>query len=1029
MAHPNVFTIGPETDFLPVLVTAILKDQLNLGVNFTQDPLRLADVTIYVPTQRAAKTLQVAFANALPGRATFLPRILPLGGLGQDDDHFSLGVNQLTAKADVMSSLDRRLILAKLILSWGAALKNAVVSISADGQALPREPNEVFVAAQNPADAWVLAGQLADLMDETLIEGVDWDRFQHLGEGAYDDYWRITLDFLKIAFEQWPHILAQKGLVEAVKRRSDLIELEIGRLAQGGRRGPIIAAGSTGTNIATAKLLKAIANAHQGAVILPGLDQHLDAASWDLLLESPRLAGHPQAALARLLRRLDLARADVRSLGQGAPHREMRARFASAALRPAETTADWRLNINWSEAELNQSFGSLSLIEADNEREEALSIAIAIREALDNPKHSVALITPERTLAQRVSAELGRWGIVAEDSGGQSLGRTAQGAFAQTLLNGVRDGGAVQLLSLVSHACCGLGLSEAQRQPVVALLELAVLRQIDLRLYTHLADALREARAMAQDRHSLALVKAMSPEDWSALDRLAITYDAAIRPLQGLGTSPLKLWAATHKASLMALTLNDNGQSTLAGAEGTALLGLLDDLTGSAYADLEFDAFEYAQFFAQISGETSVRRFSKHHPRLAILGLLEARLLNADVMILAGCDEKIWPPQSATDALLNRAMRDALGLSSPERRLGQTAHDFTQGFCQPRVIVTRAHKRGGEPTVASRFLQRMEALAGESFAPCKISGARYVHLARQIDAGQKPPAARPAPRPPVELRPTRLSVTKIETLRRDPYAVYAERILRLNVLNPLEPDLESREFGTKIHKILEAFVIAFPKGKLPLASDSVLRALAQEQFLLVWDHPIFRAFDRVKIETILRQFLTWEQARRAQIAEIHVETGGVWPFKLKDGSAFQLSAEADRIEYNHDGSLTLIDFKTGGLPGTNEIKVGFAPQLTLEAHMARLGGFKVPKSNEIHAFYVKLGGREEVKQQPAAKDEDLGELAARHFEHLVDMLDQYRLIETPYLPRPFPKFASKYAAYDHLSRFKEWSVLEDEGEA
>eukprot|EP01037_Dinobryon_pediforme_P009427 gene9427-9507_t len=982
MAHPNVFTIGAETDFLSVLVTAILQDQLNLGVNFAQDPLRLADVTIYVPTQRAARALQVAFANALPGRATFLPRILPLGGLGQDEDSFSPGANQLTAKADVMSSLDRRLILAKLILSWGAALKNAVVSISADGQALPREPNEVFVAAQNPADAWVLAGQLANLMDETLIEGVDWDKFQNLGEGSYDDYWRITLDFLKIAFEQWPHILAQKGLVEAVKRRSDLIELEIERLAQGAQRGPIIAAGSTGTNISTAKLLKAIAHAHQGAVVLPGLDQHLDAASWDLLLESPKLAGHPQAALARLLRRLDLARDDVKSLGTGTQDREIRARFASAALRPAETTADWRRDINWSEAELSQSLASLSLIEAENEREEALSIAIAIREALENPKQSVALITPERTLAQRVAAELGRWGIVAEDSGGQSLGRTAQGAFAQTLLNGVRDGGAVQLLALVSHSCCRLGLNEAQRQHLAALLELAVLRQIDLRLYANLADALREARAMALDRHSPALVKAMSPDDWLALDQLAAAYDAAITPLQKLENSPLQLWAATHKSSLIALALDESGQSSLAGAEGTALLGLLDDLTGSAHADLEFDAFEYAQFFAQISGETSVRRFSRHHPRLAILGLLEARLLNADVMILAGCDEKIWPPQSATDALLNRAMRDALGLSSPERRLGQTAHDFTQGFCQSRVIISRASKRGGEPTVASRFLQRMEALAGASFAACRLSGERYVHLARQIDRGQMPPAARPAPRPPVELRPTRLSVTKIETLRRDPYAVYAERILRLNVLNPLEPDLESREFGTKIHKILEDFVTAFPKGRLPLSAELVLHELAQEQFQLVWDNPIFRAFDRVKIENILRQFLTWEQARRENIAEIHVEIGGVWPFQLKDGTPFQLSAEADRIEYNHDGSLTLIDFKTGGLPGANEVKVGFAPQLTLEAHMARLGGFKVPKSTEIHAFYVKLGGREEVKQQAAAKDEDLGELAARHFEHL-----------------------------------------------
>ena len=1029
MAHPNVFTIGSETDFLPTLVTAVLQDQLQLGIDFSKEPLRLADVTLYVPTQRAAKTLAVAFAKALPGKATFLPRILPLGGLGQEEDIFSIGNDPLSAELDVISGLDRRLILARLILSWGAALKNAVVSIDAGGQILPREPNEIFVAAQNPADAWVLAGQLADLMDETLIEGINWSLFQTLGEGSYDDYWRITLDFLKIAFEEWPHILARKGLIEAVQRRSERIEQEITRLSQGILRGPVIAAGSTGTNLSTAKLLKAIAYAPQGAVVLPGLDLHLEDPSWDLLLDSPKLAGHPQAMLARLLKRLDIGRSDVRSLGAPQPERALRAQFASTALRPAQTTAQWHQDIRWSTETLTISLANVQLIEAENEREEALALAIAIREALDNPETTIALLTPERTLAQRVATELGRWGIIADDSGGQSLSRTAQGTFAQAILESVRDNGAVRLLALVSHISCRLHLAEQERQHLVALLELAVLRQLDLRLYSTLADALRDARALAQERHSLALVKAITSEDWLALDRLCSHCDAALAPLKSLETAPLQAWAAAHQASLVAFTTDDRGAETLDGPEGSALARLLDELKASAYADLEFDAFEYAQFFSQISAETSVRRFARHHPRLAILGLLEARLLHADVMILAGCDEKVWPPQSTTDALLNRAMRDKLGLSSPERRLGQTAHDFTQAFCQSRVLISRAKKRGGEPTVSSRFLQRMEALSGKSFNICRRSGAVYLDLARKIDAGQTPAIARPTPLPPVALRPTRLSVTKIETLRRDPYAVYAERILQLNVLNALEPDLESREFGTKIHKILQDFVAAFPKGTLPLSAGLVLRELARSQFQRVWDNPIFKAFDRVKIERILKQFLDWEQSRRAQISEIHTEIRGVLTFNLADSSPFHLSAEADRIEYHIDGSLTLLDFKTGSLPGLNEIKVGFAPQLTLEAHMARLNAFKVPKTTEIHAFYIKLGEGEAAKQRATVeKGEDLGALATKHFEYLVDMLDQYRLDETPYLPRPFPKFASRYAAYDHLSRFKEWSVLDTESE-
>ncbi len=439
-----------------------------------------------------------------------------------------------------------------------------------------------------------------------------------------------------------------------------------------------------------------------------------------------------------------------------------------------------------------------------------------------------------------------------------------------------------------------------------------------------------------------------------------------------------------------------------------------------------FDVESYRLFFAAVAGEVILHEAKRAHPRLQILGLLEARLFDADVMLLGGLDETVWPPQARTDAFLNRPMRAALGITQPERKLGQTAHDFAQAMGKGKVILSRARKRDGAPVVASRFLQRMAALGDAAWQACRERGDFYLGLARAIDqsAPVPPPSERPLPRPKVALRPKRLSVTQIETLRRDPYALYAEKILRLKELDPLGGAFGVGEFGSAIHAALAGFVNGHPAGPLPPDARENLRALLREELAAQLQDADFAALKWPRLEKTIDFFLGFEARRRDGITTINSEAEGVLDFVLADGSDFKLTARADRIELNGDGTVTLVDYKTGTPPGLKVVEVGFAPQLTLEAAMAVRDAYNLGWNiKTIEALYLKLGGTRGGEERPVVfAKANFMDVAEDHYRGLIALLNQFRDPATAYPPRPFPKFAKRYNSYDHLARVKEWSL-------
>jgi ATP-dependent helicase/nuclease subunit B len=995
----RLFTIPAAAPFLPTLARALLEGRLIPGFP-GPDPLALAGATVYLPTQRAARAFSQALVAA-SGRASLaLPRIVPLGAFAAEEGEFA----EIEAFDDppAVGDLQRRMTLARLVAAWGAKLKGAIRRVGADGR-LETDDSEPPLVAATPAEALRLAGDLAALIDDMRIEGIGFERLATLAGDAFDPYWRITLEFLKIAFEAWPAWLAEQGLSDRAERTERAVAREIAELPT---RGPTIVAGSTGANAATARLIGAVAGAPNGAVVFRDLDMDLDEAAWRLIAEGEdaTAATHPQTMLARLLASIGVARADVTRLGEA----DARARFLTEAMRPAESTHLWFAN------RPEPALDGVALIEADNEAEEALAAAVALRETLATPGRTAALVTPDPKIARRVAAELARWDVEVENTAGATLGATEEGVFARLVVAAARDFGPAAVAALLGSPLLRVGREPDAYVAAARALELGLLRApLPASGLDDLDAAASAARAAVADSYAHRAVKALRADDLAAAEALLRDIAAALAPLQEADGGPLAGFVAAHAQALQALAAPE--------PPGEAMTALLDDWELAAGEGFNCGLGDYAEMFETLVAERAPPD-PRGHPRVAILGLLEARLLHFDRFVLAGLDETVWPPAARTDAFLNRQMRADLGLTPPERRLGQTAQDFVAALGTQDVVLTRARKRDGSPTVASRFLRRIEALAGDApMAEMRARGRRYGDLARFLDRAEpSPPASRPMPAPPVEWRPQRLSVTRVETLRRDPYAIYAEQILGLRPLPPMGQGWTPATLGNVWHDVLEIYAKVGPWTRGRLA------ALAEEAFAPLNADPAFHALRWPRILEALDFFFAFDAERREAAPPIFIEAAGKLVLELADGSPFTLTARADRIEIGRDGLATVIDYKTGAPPGLREVEVGFAPQLTLEAALLKRGGFAGIEAVETgEAIYLKLGGPEGGKARYVKfKEASFAEIAERHFDDLTKLLNAYRDPKRGYASRPFAKFVARGADYDHLARVAEWALAE-----
>jgi ATP-dependent helicase/nuclease subunit B len=507
---------------------------------------------------------------------------------------------------------------------------------------------------------------------------------------------------------------------------------------------------------------------------------------------------------------------------------------------------------------------------------------------------------------------------------------------------------------------------------------------------------------------------------------LVATLAAALAPLESSRAQPFTAIAALHAAALGALSKDGTGiEAAFAGTDGVELARAFEDIAAQA-GGLQVKTSDYVELFEIAIADRTCRRMGRPGARVRIFGPLEARLVSVDRIVLGALVESVWPPETRSDPWLSRPMRLELGLDLPERRIGLSAHDFTQLLGTPDVILTRAAKLGGAPTVASRFVQRLAAVSGEAhWNAARARGQKYLQWARDLDhADAIAPAKRPRPTPPRDTRPTQLSVTQIEDLLRDPYTIYARHILKLAPLDAVDTPPGARDRGTVIHGAIGDFTEFYAKG-LPPDPLAALLALGERRFASLQDYPEAKAFWWPRFKRIAHWFVGWEAERRANASELFAEVNARFDIPLGERT-FHLTARADRIERLADGRYAILDYKTGATPTEKQVRTGLSPQLTLEGAIVRSGAFKdIPRGVLLaeYAYVAVRGGDPAGEARPIEfKEGDPNSHADDALARLIAILARFEDEETPYRSLVSPMWKTRYGDYDHLARVKEWSA-------
>jgi len=1025
---PNVFSISPGVPFLATLAEALLNGTLVPGFRYSGDPLSLAEVTIYLPTRRAVRELRAELMKQLGGDTVILPVVRALGEFEEEltDVSEEGGAEQLEMLPPI-SNLDRILLLAPLVQKWKSRLPAHVAALFQEGIIIPA----------SLSDSLWLARDLADLMDEVETEEGDWSKLAELAPDELAIWWQVTLEFLQIVTMAWPAVLAEMGKSNPAAHRNAMISAEVARLKRNPPRGPVIAAGSTGSNPAVARLLGAIARLDQGAVVLPGLDLQLDDLSWNAVGDSNELSscGHPQFGLKRLLKTIGIERSDVQEIGRASPALVSRRLLVREALRPAQTTDVWANDRHFVEQALaNGALEDVSLIEAATEREEAAAVAVALRHAISAGENATAaVITPNRELARRVATELRRFGIRADDSGSRPLGDTAPGTLLRLMIDTVcSPEEPVAIISLLKHPLLYLSLPRDVVKRSAEMIELVAMRGGTGRPDIVNLGELFEMRLtqLAEGRKPNWFPRVTEASIGEARDVLA-RMRQALESLASLRGQPAVTLPEIARASVLALEAlarqeDESLYELYRGEAGETLARFLRELV-ETQSSILVGIHEWPDVFgALIAGRMVKPQMGGDH-RVFIWSPLEARLQQVDTVVLGSLNEGGWPQVPASDRFMSRMMKGELSLLPPERRIGLAAHDFMMAMGAPRIVLSRSARAGNAPAVASRWLQRLIACAGPDQAEAmKQRGQKYLDWMEALAAtASEEFAPRPNPKPPLEARPKRFSVTEVETLRRDPYAIYARKILKLQALEPYIRDPGAAERGTLFHDALDAFVRSGIDPADPKALEKLLETGRQvfDEAQLPQD---VRTVWWPRYEQTAVGVLAWERARNNRVRERHPEIAA-WPINVGEREV-TLSGRADRIDLLDDGTAEIIDYKTGSNPSPKQAHTLLSPQLPLEAALLQRGAFvdlgPIPPGK---LTYVRLRANGEVVPESILRiknsEKSAIELAEEAWERLGKLLDLYANPGTGYLSRALPfKEGDVEGEYDHLARVLEWSA-------
>ena len=988
---PRVYGLPPGVDF-PAALLKGLKERLH-----GQPPEALARIHLVVNSQRMGRRLkQLLHSSTTPCLLPAIDLVTTYHG----------NAPQALMLPPAVPLLRRQLQLGQLI-----------------GKLLDQQPDLAPRTCRYP-----LAKSLAGLMDELHCEGIDPQVIKDLDMGELSGHWQRSQAFLSLV----QTYLQRIGGLDDQARQRQVVECLIAHWRSHPPSHPVIVAGSTGSRGSTQLLMQAVARLSQGAVVLPGFDFDLPAAVWLQLdqTQSPGaypLEDHPQQRFRHLLQALRMEPHGVQPWTEAQPTAPARNRLLSLALRPAPVTDAW-LAEGPSLGRLATATEGLTLLEAPELRQEALTIALRLRQALEDGQKA-ALMTPDRRLARHVGAALDRWDIVADDSAGLPLQLSPPGRLlrrvAQLMTRPLTSG---RLLSLLQHPLCHAGSARPTHLRYCRALELW------LRKNNHSFPKATVLQAFARRSHQQTPKSANTPTETTWIHWLNACLS---EPLDG--EQPLGEWVRRLQEMSLRLVAGcdangaDHGNSPLwkqeAGREARKVVAAL---TQEADEGGAMDGLTFAELLASLLSAKAVRNLEPEAAKVFIWSPWEARSHNAQLLILGGLNEGCWPEAMAPDPWLNRPMRRQAGLSLPEQQLGLAAHDLQQAIAAPQVWLSRSTRSSDGETVPCRWLNRLtnllHGLPEQGGRQCLEAmtqrGRQWLDWAKALEtptAGLDA-AVRPYPSPPVAARPRKLSVTEIRTLVKDPYSIYAKHVLRLVPLNPLEQGPDALLRGVAIHRVMENFLRAIQEEPTALAPDR--RHQTRGKFLQIAEDtlrknvpwPAAQRLWLARLDRLADWFLNTEGERQRQGRPFAFEVGGQLSLDLKrqDGTTFPflLTATADRIDKTPDDGWLVYDYKTGTIPSQSEQEKA-DKQLPLEMIMVENGAFDPINPGPARGgAFIGLGSNPDQRPVTLESSEQI-------LEELRTLLGMYMDPRTGYLSRRLLR-TEPPGPYDHLARFGEW---------
>ena len=978
-----LYSIDLELDFMAETAKLILAEE-------GRDIDSLSDTLVFVQGSGARQGLIDAFLNLSDGAATLLPRIITLGDIVGENEALPPPLGSLDPPA-VIDSLSRQGQLAKIIADMGPAIVGSDLSAT---------------------QVWQLAKALGDLIDEFDMAGVERSDLKHLVPDDLAHHWQQSLELLNIVFDTWPAIRNRMGGQDNEKARAEILDHIAQHFAEDNEHTALYIAGTTGTRPSVRQFISRLYTQANATVILPGVDLDIPDDLYEDIDPS-----HPQWAMRQLLRAMAIDRAEVKSIDPKEPM--LRVSLFQSALAPSRASENW-FKDSFRTIAPETLYSGVRLVEASGRREEAAAIALALREIVATKSKTGLLVTHDRSLAALVQQHLKIWDIAIDDAAGIPLSSLPEGRFIQAVAEAmISDFKPVALLSMLIHPLSACGMPRDSVRQATRLIDKKLLR--GPRPPKGLYGIKERAKKLKDDAEKTLCLSLL---DW-LIEHATIFDDTSKRSVRDILADHLRF--AEKVAVEDGLTTGDSARR---------VHERLEKLYHGLPGDWLISPKEYPALLNFMLQSDVARLQRDSHPRIRIVGPRELRHASADLIILGGMNEDSWPAAKTPDPWLNKKMRHDLKLPPEDQQIGQAAHDFLTAASKHQVLLTRSLKVDGSPTVMSRWLYRIEALAVNPI-PRDTTYQNWLRFldsyttpeAELVEASQTPSIGDirertkstepPRPKPPMAARPKRLSVSDIQLWMRDPYALYAKRILGLKPLDILDADPSAADKGTLLHDALERFLKEDGAITGPKALER-LQQLGREVFQGFDDLPTVSAFWWPRFESLAQAFIdhgdTWWKSHQ----NLLVERDGIYRLPTID---FTVHARADRIDVNVEGYAVVIDYKTGQIPTGTQIAAGFAPQLPLEGLILSEGGFEgvgaVPVSDL--AYWIARGGKNPLDFKDAAwlSKKDSATLIAEAKAGLTALAMRFEKPSTPYLSNPRPGIYGM-GDYDHLARVKEW---------